>query len=378
MADTSIKHIIDAIENNRTSIGDNPALPPGSNNILAALTKRYYANLPEDTLDEEGLSKAMAECVKEEMRCRPMLEELAAKWLANIFHFEGNENLTFETVLVDSVDTSNIRMCPEDAEDFSFEDIDEMNSLADEIYKRRMLNALIAGASQEIGFIAESHIEEVKKINRNLPALYEKIIKSNEKLLFEKNIHDSLNGGASYGGKVSVYISSEDKPVEIKAEGVILPILVCEGAKGILELAISHGLPKERKKAMYVMSKADFKFAELWDQRVGLVLWNRMCEVAEASGHDCLLAVGINHLFMEMACMDVDDFNHFISNVLAKTKMGVSLFKELCDKIEYELEHDDFESFVGDMEKIRGDKRGVSFYDSENADELLIADDMSY
>ena len=377
MAENNINKILNAIENNKTSLGDNPAFPPDDENkLLAVLVKHYYDLLPEDTLDEDALSKALTECMKEEQRCKPMLEELAGKFITQTFNITDNANIEFDLKLVDNVDSSDVRMFPEKVDDFTFEDIDDMNTLAGEIYKRRMLNALIAGAAHDLGLDAESWIPEIKKINSHLPELYKKIIDSNDKFLYQKDLHGSTDDNVSDGGKVSVYLGGEDAPVKINAEAIIFPVLVMEATKGILELAISHGLPSDRKKALYIMSKADFKFAEVWDERLGIALWRRICEVAESTGHDCLMAIGINYIFMEIATMPVDEFNIFVSNVLAKTNKGVAMFKDLCDKIEYNREHDEFDVFINGMET--DSETPVSYYDADNADELLLGDSVIY
>lgn len=377
---SGIEKILKAIEHNKTSLGDNPALPPDEEKkLLTVLTKRYYDNIvsSHDTVDEATLSKLLSECFKEEQRCRPMLEELAGRFIAQYFGLEGASVIEFNLQLVNSVDSSEIRMFPEEVKDFSFDDIEDMKSLTGEIYKRRMLNALIAGASQQIGLDAESFIPEIGKINSNLPGLYKKILQSNEKLLFEKDTQEQISNKGSDAGKVDVFIGGEDTPVKINAQGVIFPILIIEGIKGVLELAISHGLPKDRKKALYVMAKADFKFAEIWDQRLGLVLWNRIREVAEATGHDCLPAVGINYLLMEIASFSVDEFNNFMCNVLAKTKKGITMLNELCDKIEYNKEHDEFDMYVSGME-IDHENIDGSYFDADNADDILLGDSIKY
>lgn len=78
------------------------------------------------------------------------------------------------------------------------------------------------------------------------------------------------------GGKVDVNLSSSDNIVSIKSQGILMPILLEETIKGILELAISHGLPKNSAKAQYIISKSDFKLAEMWDMRIGLPLWEHI------------------------------------------------------------------------------------------------------
>lgn len=49
-----------------------------------------------------------------------------------------------------------------------------MNYLSGEIYKRRMLNALVAGASMYYMNYIGNYIKEIFEINPDLPSLYKK------------------------------------------------------------------------------------------------------------------------------------------------------------------------------------------------------------
>ena len=125
----------------------------------------------------------------------------------------------------------------------------------------------------------------------------------------------------------------------------MFPILLEETIKGLLELSISHGLPESREKAEYVTSKSDFKLAEIWDQRLGLPLWNRIVNIMENIGEDPL-EVGLNFLFMEISKLKPSHFNAVMQEVFANTKAGHSIMKELSNKIHYEKERDEFDDYM--------------------------------
>lgn len=367
-----IEHILKAIEDKKTSLGDNPALPPDDDSkYLHNIVVKYYNNLGDTDIPENEIGRSLTECIKEESRCKIMLEELAATYLQRLFNTETFDGVELELNLVDNIDMSNERMYPETTDDFSFEDIDDMKNLSGEVYKRRVLNMLISGAAHYYGDCIEKLLPEIGKVNSNLPPLYKKIINSNDKYIYESTSQGLTEEEGSVGGKVDIYVNSGDAGIKIIAEGIILPVLLIEAVKGLLELSIAHGLPENRDKAMYIISKADFKFAELWDQRIGMPIWSHIMDIAK--NNNVNIDDKILYFFMEVAQLPTSDFNNFVANLLASTKRGIKQLEEICKDIENKLEKCEFDQRIGDLET-NNPIPDNGYYDSENADKLLISD----
>ena len=144
--------------------------------------------------------------------------------------------------------------------------------------------------------------------------------------------------------------------------------------KGLLELAISHGLPKNSDKAKYVMGKADFKLAEMWDLRLGYSLWNLIEHELENCGYD-ILEVGINFFLMSLAEMDCETFNKSLQEIFAKTKKGKEILSSICDKIMYSKEKDEFDDYI----QTKNDET-IVINDDEyfTPEELMLTDDVDY
>lgn len=343
------KNIIDIINSNKTSLGDNPAIPPELNEkFLVFLVNEHYNNIAEQfnhidikELSNE-LSKTITECRRYELQNRQALEQLCMELTNEIFGIP-NGTIMIDMKLVDKVDAKQERLVPESTIDYSFDNIEDMNNLTNEIYKRRLLNALIIGAATYYAENISFYTNELNHINPILPSLYKKILSINSLLLFHTKQYK--DGNRTDGGKVDVYLSNPETPVKIKAEGIMFPILLEETIKGLLELSISHGLPENREKAEYVTSKSDFKLAEIWDQRLGLPLWNRIVNIMENIGEDPL-EVGLNFLFMEISKLKPSHFNAVMQEVFANTKAGHSIMKELSNKIHYEKERDEFDDYM--------------------------------
>lgn len=372
------KHILQSLKDNKTSLGEHPAFPPEEEEkFIVNLVMSTFDKLSEkaviedyDTLKGE-LSVILSQCKKLERNNKEALEKLCADIIKDMFSIP-NDTLEIVSNIVDKVDTSAERLVPEKTTDFSFDDIEDMNYLTDEIYKRRMLNALVTGAAMYYMNYIGNYIKEVFEINSDLPSLYKKLIDYNNLLMYyEKDTLDYEK--ATDGGKVDVTISSDEEYPIIKAEGVLFPILVEETIKGILELAISHGLPENIEKAKYVISKSDFKLAELWDMRLGYALWSLIEEEFEECGLD-ILEVGVNFFLMELSEMDCGEFNKTLQEIFARTKRGKRLIVDIVDKISYNKEKDEFDDYI----QTKNDDQ-IQITDNEFiSSEELITDEYEY
>ncbi len=372
-------HILKALRDNKTSLGEHPCFPPEEEEkFLVNLVSTTFEELSDkvgiedyETLKSE-LSKILTECKKIEKNNIGALEELCGKIINDMFQIP-QDTLKIEADLVDKIDTSTERLVPEKtAEDFSFDDIEDMNYLTDEIYKRRMLNALVSGAGMYYMNFIGNYIKEIFDIDSDLPSLYKKMIEYNNLLLYyEKNTVDTEK--TTDGGKVDVTISSEESYPIIKAEALLFPILVGETIKGILELAISHGLPKNIKKAKYIIGKSDFKIAEIWDMRLGFALWKLINDEIESCGFD-IMETGVNFFFMEIAKMDCETFNKTLKEIFARTKKGKAIITDIIDNITYNKDKDDFDNYI----QTKNDSRLQINDDEFFTPEELIVDDVEY
>ena len=373
------KHILKALKENKTSLGEHPSYPPEEEEkfIVNLITNTFNAlsekvgDKDYDTMKQE-LGQILGECKKLESKNREALEELCANIINDLFQIP-EDTIEIESKIVDKIDTSSERLIPEKTTDFSFDNIEDMNNLTDEIYKRRLLNALVAGAAMYYTNNIGSYVKQLFEIDSDLPSLYKKALDYNNVLMFYEK--DTFNDKHSTnGGKVDVTISSNDTYPMIKAEGLLFPILVEETIKGLLELAISHGLPKSSEKAKYVIGKSDFKLAELWDMRLGYSLWRLIAEEVEECGFD-MIEFGINFFLMQLAEMDCKTFNASLQEIFAKTKKGKQIISEMVENIIYNKEQDEFDDYI----RNKNDEL-VQINDDEyfTPEELMINDNLEY
>ena len=360
--------IIKALNDGKTSLGQHPSFPPEEEDAFTIeLITCFFEDLAEGIENENisvdklksQLSDALSECKKIETKHTYELEKLCANTVNTIFNIPDN-TLKIEMNIVDNIDIKDERLFPEKTIDFTFDDIDDMNYLTDEVYKRRMLDALVVGAAMSLSENIGTYIQGLFEIDSELPYLYKKVFKLNNLLLYlEKDCFDK--DSMTDGGKVDVNIKSPMNIVEIKSQGVLMPILLEETIKGILELAISHGLPKKATKAEYVISKSDFKLAEMWDMRLGLPLWLLIENILKEQGFS-INEVGANYLLMDIAMLDTTDFNQILKEIFKKTNKGKHLLSEIANSIINRKEESEFDNYMN----------------NKNVDAVVIGDEEYY
>ena len=212
----------DAIKNNSTSLGDHPAFPPEEEATFVSwlIGKRYdevMSGIAGEDVDDVSkvatrLNKLVTECKKIEEGSKEALEMLCSNICSEIFDIP-EDTITINGRLVAECDMSKYRMIP-DRTNITFNDIDELRHLTDEVYKRRMIDALIVGAGIYYSENIDNYKREIYDVDPRLPELYAEIFKYNNILLFNKK--DTIkNMEMTNTGKVDVTIGDENDKTEI-------------------------------------------------------------------------------------------------------------------------------------------------------------------
>ena len=359
--------IADAVYKNKTSIGNNPALPNifEKGYIEKLVEKRFKGCVDElkkigeidevpDTDMQTVLGKLVLKCQKLEEPHRPELEKIVANYLIDLFGIP-DDSIQMELSLVDDVDlsSSSIKLDPADGDEFiEYEDVLDAESIKDEVYKRRLIDAMSMGAGMKISSNIKDYMEEIYEINPALINLYRKILALNDYLLFTKEDIGMTEEDKHQLGTVEVVLGQVEESPKILAQGVIFPILLSEAVRGLMELFASHGLPQEFEKAQSVLSKSDYLKAEPWDMRIGPALW----EIVSDSFGDGVKTDLIPYLYKRISQLPVKKFNFFMREVLAKTRKGKRMMAKIAEKAQYEKEYSGFED---KMSKFSTDKNVI-------------------
>ena len=146
-------------------------------------------------------------------------------------------------------------------------------------------------------------------------------------------------------GVVEVRLGNEELKTTIDVQSTIFPVLVIETIKGLMELFISHGLPKNRQEAIYILNKTDFIKAEPWNMRIGPELW----KLLTISFND-INSNEIPYLMKRISKLDVDKFNFLMKEAFAKTRKGKEIMSFICNKAKDDM---DYNRFINKMDRMK-------------------------
>lgn len=336
------------VKTHTTSLGDNEAFPTSDeypfdyallkeryNEVCDAIDDIGLESLDEDYLMSE-LSSLVTKCKELETPVRDALEKVCENALNKLFAIpEESINMTFK--LVDRIKfKSPIRMRPESSDSlkYNFKDIADIDLSNKAIGKRRFIDALIQGASYIYANVKGLYIDDIDRINPELPRLYRKIRIINDFLLFTKK-EEMSDDKPMQGSYVETHLGIDDAKTTIKAQGIIFPLLFHEAIKGLFELFSAHGLPQDREKAQYIIRKADFVLAEPWDLRLGVGLWRMIFGGVEDTNM-------IPYMFTSFVKIPTDEFNLSVKEILSNTEKGNEIINTLMTNAEYDNGYQQF------------------------------------
>lgn len=336
------------VKNRTTSLGDNEAFPTSDEYPFdyILLKTRYdevcdeiesigISSLDEDSLVSE-LSSLVKNCKELEKPVRDSLEKICENALNKLFAIP-EESINFKFKLVDKIKfKSAIRMRPESSENvqYTFKDIEDIDLSNKAVSKRRFIDALIQGASYTYARIEGLYLDEIDKINPELPRMYRKIRAINDYLLFTKK-EEMSDDKPMQGSYVETHLGVDNEKAIISVQGIIFPLLFQEAIRGMFELFSSHGLPKDREKSKYIVKKADFVLAEPWDLRLGVGLWKKIFGGVEDTNL-------IPYMFTTFIKLPTDKFNLAAKEILSSTEKGNEIIGSLMKSAEYDSGYQQF------------------------------------
>jgi len=225
---------------------------------------------------------------------------------------------------------------------------DELEDITLERAKRRMVNAMMAGASSKGHYMYNYANEKLVEITgeRNIAAMYGTIMSSADAMLWQMgNMNLGLSGGGGTpmaGGKEKVF--PNETPPRVVATAINFPILVHELMKGTYEvIGALHGQPKDRDIAAKVMELEDTLQKEIWDLRLGPAIWDRIKESFPEEVITDEDKVGMQLiLFQKIVAKPAKEFLVFLKEVLSGSESGKRLMGLLYQMINGEINDYDY------------------------------------
>lgn len=293
---------------------------------------------------------------------------------------EGAINFDAKIIGLGEIDTSKYQMSSDEEQNETNLEIEEdlmndLESLNMEKAKRRLINAIMQGASKRGHYMYHYVSDEISNIvgDDQIINLYGILMSINDSLYWQLSNEDMkmmMSGPGGHGGQEEV--DRNTNPPTVKARGVNFPILVHELIKGVMEIFAIQGRPQddegsEDEETWSKISKSeDTLDAESWDLRLGPAIWDRIrMQFPEDILTDENKAELQNYLLTAIFKLEARKFLVFMKEVINGTQTGKRLMNELMDGINQMFQEQDYEESIN---QFQDDLDDVS--DSTDDDEL--------
>lgn len=232
----------------------------------------------------------------------------------------------------------------DDLEDFmkAFEKFDMEKA------KRRFINSLIQGASKKGHYMFSLVEEELNRINPRLLNLYGVIMSINDLVYWiMPDEATQMMAASGQGVEGTEEVDETTDPPTIKAKGLFFPILIHELLKGVYEVLGTQGLPDDPRAAEMVMQSQDTMPYEIWDLRMGPVIWEKFLESYPDELFEDDMREIQNYLFSRFSSLSTEEFFEVAREILSGSDTGKKIVKKMVDEIIDELKRYDLEDALG-------------------------------
>ena len=213
--------------------------------------------------------------------------------------------------------------------------------------KRRFINSLIQGASKKGHYMFHLVKEELEKLDPNLLNLYGVLMSVNDLLYWimpDEMVMKAAESGQGMEGKEEIDDTTD--PPTIKAKGLFFPILIHELLKGVYEVLGTQGLPDDPKAADMVMASQDTLPYEIWDLRLGPVIWEKFMDSYPEKLYDDDLREIQNYLFSRFSSLTTDEFFDVAKMIMSGSDDGKKVVAKMVDEIIEELKSQEYEDAI--------------------------------
>lgn len=342
---------------------------------------REYTGVQTPMMGEQGVmplaSMMMAahnEIVQTERNHRRELEQLAIELVKKEMSIpEGKLQFDAKIVGLGEINTDDFNR--EMNQEPNIEPVDIEHDLADDLStmnlekaKRRLINAMIQGASKRGHYMYHYVADKIREItgSENLLNQYGVLMSVNDTLywqLSDETMKMMMGGGGSegsVGGKQEV--KRETNPPTIVARGINFPVLVHELIKGVMELFAIQGRPKDEEgnedgNWEDIEKSEDTLEKEVWDLRLGPAIWDR---IRRQFPEDILIDENRvhlqNYLLVTIFRLPAKEFLVFMKEVLSGSVTGTRFMTELLEGVDQMFRDQDYQDamaqFNDDIEEV--------------------------
>ena len=318
--------------------------------LMSTMQRTLMSVLRFEQDNKEYLENLAVELVKKEMS----LPEDTLQFDAKLVGIGGIDSEGFSKESEDPSEEEveqQFGVNPEEAEDGLEDFMDAMEKFDQETAKRRFINALIQGASKKGHYMFELVANELTERDPNIVNQYGVLMSVNDLLywVLPDGMMEMGMGDGNQAGKEE--IDTETDPPTIIARAVFFPALIHEVIKGVMEIMGTQGLPDDPRSAEMVMNKTDTLPSEIWDLRLGPIIWEKF----RSSYPDRLNQEDMTHiqnyLFSRFSQLDAEEFFRVAKEIMRGSAMGKSILGNMVDQIIQDLQNEDYEEDQYNREK---------------------------
>jgi len=376
------------IEKGETPLSDNPALPDSDteSTFEELIASKRFKDVVEkvkrytglETLSGQNalmqlqrlLMSAVQEVKQIESGNEGRLEDLAVELVKKEMSLP-DDAFQYDVELVgrpSAIDTSKLAKQSEEPtpeeiqqtfgvnQDEAEEDLENFMAAFDkfdlEKAKRRFINSLIQGASKKGHYMFSLVEEELNQIDPRLLNLYGILMSINDLLYWIlPDEMTSMMSGSGSGVAGTEEVDDTTDPPTIRAKGFFFPVLVHEILKGVYEVLGTQGLPDDPKAAEMVMASQDTLPYEIWDLRLGPVIWEKFTESYPDKIYEDDLREIQNYLFSRFSALSTEQFFELAKEIMSGTENGKKAVAKMVEEIIEELKGQAFEDALsGDFD----------------------------
>lgn len=244
---------------------------------------QYQQSTGSDRLNQMEMMTLLQRIMQREAQHKEQLEQLAKMLVAKLWKIDpaqfdadlGSQGQSVEEHQAEEQEDDNSPLSPEEQK---------------QVHKRITLNSMSHGAAiHQMTTLHHMVKEALDKIDPALMPAYDKLARGSVYSSWFMSIEQIVNMAGQKGGDVRVEWPEQDPNQEaqeeaapqVKATGLVFPILVHELAKGCMELLTMHGLPQDEQTLKKVYKHADKWEDEVFHFFVGPALWRRFLKVVD-------------------------------------------------------------------------------------------------
>lgn len=356
------------------SLGGHPAFPPtsGGQSFEEKIASQRFKDVVNKVKRYSGEQRVSQQVIIKTMNAlktvleiekdhKEELNKLAAKLVKKEFGLKDEIDLIPDMGQSPSMEGMKV---DEPEEEYESEDVEDMESVEAEVKKRRLINAMIQGASKKGHYMFHLIEAELNRIDPRLIDLYGLIMSVGDYqywMVDDETIRQMID--QTKVGKVTTGVTDDqndpreesEKPEEKKhyvhGEGLIFPVVVHELIKGVMEVMSLPSLPENPKVKEYVLSKTDFVMGENWDLRLGPGIWEKFLDSIDEDAWEVK-----HYLYQEIIKMPTNEFNSFMKELLAGTQKGKRELAKLAGEIKQDIVADKYDQSEYERKKAEKEK----------------------